>query len=78
MEFYGPSASKAIVADGNSRSVSFDIADALTEPGTDIRLFGKPELKGHRRLGVCLARGTTVEEALKKVFDMREKVKIEL
>ena len=76
--FYGPSASKAIVVDGNSNSVSFDIKDALTEPLSDIRLFGKPELKGHRRLGVCLARGKDVQEALDKVMRMREKVKVEL
>ena len=76
--FYGPSASKAIVVDGNSNSVSFDIKEALTEPLTDVRLFGKPELKGHRRLGVCLARGKNVDEALAKVMAMREKVKVEL
>ena len=76
--FYGPSASKAIVVDGNSNSVSFDIKDALTEPLSDIRLFGKPELRGHRRMGVCLARGKDVREALDKVMRMREKVKVEL
>ena len=74
IEFRGPSASKAIVVNGTSKNVSFDIAAALTEPGTDIRLFGKPELKGHRRLGVCLARGKSVEEAKAKVFAMRDKV----
>ena len=78
IDFYGPSASKAIVVDGNSNSVSFDIKEALTEPLTDVRLFGKPELKGHRRLGVCLARGKDVQEALDKVMRMREKVKVEL
>lgn len=76
--FYGPSASKAIVVEGNSNSVSFDIKDALTEPLSDIRLFGKPELRGHRRMGVCLARGKDVQEALDKVMRMREKVKVEL
>ena len=74
IEFRGPSASKAIVVNGTSKKVSFDIAAALAEPGTDIRLFGKPELKGHRRLGVCLARGGSVEEAKAKVFAMRDKV----
>ena len=78
IDFYGPSASKAIVVDGNSTSVSFDIREALREPQTDVRLFGKGELKGHRRLGVCLARGKDVEEALDKVMRMREKVKVEL
>ena len=73
--FHGPSASKAIVADGNSDKVSFEgVADALTEPDTQVRLFGKPVLKGHRRLGVCLARANTVEEAKEKVFRMRDKI----
>ena len=78
IDFYGPSASKAIVVDGNSKSVSFDVREALLEPQTDVRLFGKGELCGHRRLGVCLARGKNVDEALAKVMAMREKVKVEL
>ena len=77
--FHGPSASKAIVADGNSAQVSFDgVAEALEEPDTQIRLFGKPELKGHRRLGVCLARAESVEAAVEKVMRMREKVTVKL
>ena len=78
IDFYGPAASKAIVVDGNSSSVSFDISEALRTPLSDVRLFGKGELRGHRRLGVCLARGKDVKEALDKVMDMREKVKVEL
>ena len=77
--FHGPSASKAIVADGTSSSIAFEgVEEALTEPNTNIRLFGKPEIKGHRRLGVLLARGKDVEEAKEKVFRMREKVKVVL
>ena len=78
VEFYGPAASKAIVVDGNSNAVAFGIENALSEPDSDIRIFGKGELKGHRRLGVCLARGKDVDEALAKVMRMREKVEIEL
>ena len=78
IEFRGPSASKAIVVNGTSKQVSFDVTAALAEPGTDVRLFGKPELKGHRRLGVCLARGNSIEEAKAKVFAMRDKVVVEL
>ena len=78
IDFYGPAASKAIVVDGNSSSVSFDITEALMEPQSDVRLFGKGELRGHRRLGVCLGRGANVQEALDKVMRMREKVKVEL
>ena len=77
--FHGPSASKAVVADGNSKAVRFaNVADALSEPDTQLRLFGKPELKGHRRLGVCLARAESTDKALEKVFRMREKLSVEL
>ena len=77
--FHGPSASKAIVVDGNSTDVKFDgFSEILAEPDTAMRLFGKGELKGHRRLGVLLARRNTVEEALDTVMKMREKVKVEL
>ena len=77
--FHGPSASKAIVADGNSKSIAFEgVEEALTEPDTNIRLFAKPEVKGHRRLGVLLARGKDIEEAKAKVFRMRDKVKVVL
>lgn len=77
--FHGPGASKAIVADGVSRQVRFRNADqALMLPDTAMRIFGKGELNGHRRLGVLLARGKDTDEALKKVFEMREKLEIEL
>jgi len=77
--FHGPSASKAVVADGNSKAVRFgNLGEALSEPDTQLRLFGKPELKGHRRLGVCLARAESTEKALEKVFRMREKLTVEL
>lgn len=76
--FHGPAASKAIVVEGVSDHVSFDITEALQEQNTNIRLFGKPILNGHRRLGVCLARGESVDEALAKVERMRNSVKIQL
>lgn len=78
IRFLGPSASKAIVVDGNSDSVKFDINAALELPDTQIRLFGKPQLRGHRRLGVCLARAENTDAALKKVVEMRRRVKTEL
>ncbi len=78
IRFLGPSASKAIVVDGNSDSVKFDINAALELPDTQIRLFGKPQLRGHRRLGVCLARAENTDAALKKVMEMRRRVKTEL
>ena len=79
IKFHGPSASKAIVAEGNSTDVKFDnLEEVLAEPDTAMRIFGKGEIKGHRRVGVLLARRDTVKEALDCVFAMREKVKIEM
>ncbi len=76
---YGSSASKAVVVDGNSEDVKFSgMENVLDEPGTDMRLFGKPFVRGHRRVGVLLARGSDVENALDKVFRMREKLNVEL
>jgi phosphoribosylglycinamide formyltransferase 2 len=77
--FHGPSASKAIVVDGNSDGVSFDnLGEVLAEADTSIKIFGKGPLRGHRRLGVLLARGKDTQEALDKVMRMREKLKVEL
>ena len=77
--FHGPGASKAIVVDGVFRKVSFkNIEKVLAEPDTAMRIFGKGELNGHRRLGVLLARGKNTDEALAKVFDMRKKLETEL
>ena len=77
--FHGPSASKAIKVYGNSNAVSFgNLEEVLAEPDTDIRIFGKGELKGKRRLGVVLARAATVEEALEKVKRIHSKLEIEL
>lgn len=67
IKFYGPSASRAVVVEGNSKEVVFDNIDkALVEPGVQIRIFGKPEVKGHRRMAVILATADSVEEAIKK------------
>lgn len=67
IRFYGPSASRAIVVEGDTDKVEFDnIEEVLKEPGTQIRIFGKPEIKGHRRMGVILATDETVEAAREK------------
>lgn len=67
VRFYGPSASKAIVVEGDTDKVVFDnLEKVLEEPGVQIRLFGKPEVKGHRRYGVILATDETVEKAREK------------
>jgi len=60
----GPSASCALLVDGHSRNVRFgNVAEALREPDTALRLFGKPEVAGHRRMGVALALGETIAAA---------------
>lgn len=77
IKFYGPSASKAIVVEGNSTEYEFENLDkVLEEPGVQIRIFGKPEIVGHRRLGVILATDNTVEEALAKAERAYAKLKV--
>ena len=67
VKFFGPSASKAIVVEGNTREYEFRNLDkVLEEPGVQLRIFGKPEINGHRRLGVILATADSVAEALAK------------
>ncbi|MBD5194947.1 MAG: formate-dependent phosphoribosylglycinamide formyltransferase [Bacteroidales bacterium] len=68
IKFYGPSASRALLAEGNSSDIVFSgMEEALSIPGTDMRIFGKPEVKGHRRMGVMLATGSDVQDACEKV-----------
>lgn len=75
----GPSASSVILAKGNSRNVRFSgLEKALSEPDTQLRLFGKPEVQGERRMGVCLAKGSSIEEARAKANKAAQAVKIEL
>lgn len=77
--FHGPSASKAIVADGVSDHVSFSgLESVLAAPDTSMRIFGKGELNGHRRLGVLLARAESVEKAVEQVKKMRDALRVEL
>ena len=67
INFYGPSASKAVVVEGDTDKVVFGNLDkVLAEPNVQVRIFGKPEVKGHRCMGVILARGENVEDALAK------------
>lgn len=63
----GPSASSVILVKGSSDNVIFSgVEDALSETDTQVRLFGKPNVNGERRMGVCLARGKSIEEAREK------------
>ena len=67
VRFYGASASKAIVVEGNTDKVVFENLDqVVAEEGVQIRIFGKPEVVGHRRFGVILATDQTVEKAREK------------
>ena len=67
VRFFGASASKAIVVEGDSDKVVFENLDqVVAEEGVQIRLFGKPEVVGHRRFGVILATDETIEKALEK------------
>jgi phosphoribosylglycinamide formyltransferase 2 len=75
----GPSASSVILVKGNSNNIIFSgIENALREPDTQIRLFGKPEVKGERRMGVCLARGNSIDDARRKANNAAASVKYEL
>ena len=64
---HGPSASAVLLVEGESTSISYSgLENALAEPDTQIRIFGKPNVVGKRRMGVALARGTDVERAREK------------
>jgi phosphoribosylglycinamide formyltransferase 2 len=61
----GPAASAVLLVQGNSADVRYEGLDAaLAEPDTQFRLFGKPEVRGERRMGVALALADTVEAAV--------------
>ncbi|MFQ1017745.1 formate-dependent phosphoribosylglycinamide formyltransferase [Gilliamella sp. BG7] len=79
IEQYGACASSALLIEGNSKQITFaNIDKALSEPQTDLRLFGKPEVKGTRRMGVALARASTVKEATNKAINVIKQLKITL
>jgi phosphoribosylglycinamide formyltransferase 2 len=67
IHFHGPSASSVVLVEGDSAQVEFGaLEQVLAEPDTQLRLFGKPEVSGRRRMGVVLARAGSVEAALEK------------
>ena len=79
VRFYGPSASRAIVVEGDTDKVVFgNLDEVLLEEGVQMRIFGKPEVVGHRRLGVILATADTVEEARAKADRAYKKLKVKL
>ena len=79
IRFFGPGASKAIVIEGDTDKVEFSgIEEALSEEGVQIRLFGKPQVKGHRRYGVILATDASVELALAKAERAYSKIDVKI
>ncbi len=79
VRFFAPSASRAIVIEGDTNRVSFEgLEKALAVPGVQIRLFGKPEVCGHRRFGVVLATGESVEDALARTKKALDEVKVNI
>ena len=79
IHFHSPSASSVILAEGESQKVSFhNLNSALKDNNTQIRLFGKPEVSGQRRMGVALARDNTVEKAVEKATNTSKKISITL
>ena len=76
---HGPSASAVILVEGESEQVSFgNLNEALAQPDTQLRLFGKPEVKGKRRMGVAIARGQSIDEAREKALRAAAAVEIKL
>lgn len=79
IRFLGPSASRAVVVEGDSTEVIMDnLEKVLEEPGVQMRIFGKPEVKGHRRMGVILATADSVEEARAKAERAYDKLNVQI
>lgn len=79
IRFFGPSASAVVLVEGESESVRFENLRAATAiVDTSIRLFGKPEVKGKRRMGVALARAQDTNEATKKALAVAAVIKAEI
>lgn len=76
---YGPAASAVLLVKGHSQQINFaGLAQALAQPNTEIRLFGKPEVQGERRLGVALALAETTDAAIAKAKDAIAQIKVQL
>ncbi|MDE6462227.1 MAG: formate-dependent phosphoribosylglycinamide formyltransferase [Muribaculaceae bacterium] len=77
VRFYGPSASHAVVVEGTGTDVEFgNLEQVLAEEGTQMRIFGKPEVKGHRRMAVILATGESVDDARAKAARAAAKLSV--
>lgn len=66
-----------MLAEGTSNAIQFSGLDqALIEPNTQVRLFGKPEIHGRRRLGVVLTRRTSTEDAITDAITVSKQIKV--
>lgn len=75
----GPTASCVLLVEGDSRQMQYgNLAAALAEPDTDLKLFGKPEVAGQRRLGVALAKSESIEEARAKARRVIAQISVQL
>jgi phosphoribosylglycinamide formyltransferase 2 len=74
----GPTASCAMLAQGHGVPVFDNVEGALREPDTALRLFGKPRVEGHRRVGVTLARGQDIDDARARARDAAAAITIRL
>jgi len=72
---YGPAASAVLLVQGNSADIQYHgLAEALAEPDTELRIFGKPEVQGERRMGVALALADTTDTAKAKALAVISKI----
>ncbi|GGA94662.1 formate-dependent phosphoribosylglycinamide formyltransferase [Agarivorans gilvus] len=74
---FGASASAVIMGNGTSSNLGFDgLAEALDHANSQLRLFGKPEIDGQRRLGVALNRSDSIQQAIHNAKQIAEKVQV--
>lgn len=74
---YSPAASVALLLEGNTTAPAYlGVAEALKIPGTQIRLFGKPDINGSRRMGVVLATGDTIQNAIDKAQHAADEISL--
>lgn len=79
IRFFGPSASAAVVVEGDSKEIVMgNLENVLAEPGTQMRIFGKPEVKGYRRMAVILATDSDVDSARAKAERAMAKLTVEV
>ena len=75
----GPTASCVLLVEGHSRQMTYgNLAEALSAPDTDLKLFGKPEVAGQRRLGVALAKGVDIEAARAAARSVIAKIQVQV